>query len=181
MLFRSMISTNGELISTEHGPRGGDELNIIKSGRNYGWPEVTLGTQYLSYSWPYNKKQGRHEGFESPIFSWSPSIAVSNLIEVRDFDDRFTAPVNGFAGASDYYQQSSSKDQLGQITTPTTILIAEDDPVVPVHIFADVKLSATTTLLRTRHGGHLGYLSARLAQGDHRWMDWKVIELLLEN
>lgn len=100
---------------------------------------------------------------------------------LRDFDDRFTAPLNGFDGASHYYHQSSSKDQLGQITTPTTILIAEDDPVVPVQIFADVKLSTTTNLLRTRHGGHLGYLSRRLAQGDRRWMDWKVMELLLEN
>ena len=98
---------------------------------------------------------------------------------LRDFDDRFTAPVNGFAGASDYYQQSSSKDQLNQITTPTTILIAEDDPVVPVEIFADVDLSPTTTLLRTGQGGHLGYVSGYLAEGDRRWMDWKVIELLL--
>ena len=98
---------------------------------------------------------------------------------LREFDDRFTAPVNGFAGASDYYQKSSSKDQLGQITTPSTILIAEDDPVVPAEIFADVTLSATTTLLRTGHGGHLGYLGRRLAEGDRRWMDWKVIELLL--
>lgn len=84
-----MMSANGELISTEHGPRGGDELNIIKSGRNYGWPEVTLGTHYPSYSWPSNKKQGRHDGFEAPIYSWVLSIGVSNLIEVREFNDRW--------------------------------------------------------------------------------------------
>ncbi len=99
---------------------------------------------------------------------------------LRDFDDQFTAPVNGFDGARDYYQQSSSKDDLSNLTTPNTILIAEDDPVVPAEIFSDANLSATTTLLRTTRGGHLGYLSGRLAGGDHRWMDWKVIELLLE-
>lgn len=98
---------------------------------------------------------------------------------LREFDDRFTAPVNGFDGASDYYQQSSCKDQLNRISTPTTILIAEDDPVVPAQMFADAELSDTTTLLRTKQGGHLGYLSAPLTQGDRRWMDWKIIELLL--
>jgi predicted alpha/beta-fold hydrolase len=98
---------------------------------------------------------------------------------LREFDDRFTAPLNGFQGARDYYQKSSSKDQLDQITTVTSILIADDDPVVPAGIFEDVELSASTTLLRTRHGGHLGYLSNRLPEGDRRWMDWKVIELLL--
>ena len=134
------------------------------------------------YDWSFLRTLRQGLKIRSTLYPDCPHAQLKPFPHtLRDFDDRFTAPVNGFAGASDYYQQSSSKDQLGQITTPTTILIAEDDPVVPVHIFSDVKLSATTTLLRTRHGGHLGYLSARLAQGDHRWMDWKVIELLLES
>jgi len=83
------LLTTGELISTEHGPRGGDELNVIKSGRNYGWPEVSLGTDYPAYSWPFNKKQGRHVGFEAPKFSWVPSIGVSNLIGLRGFQERW--------------------------------------------------------------------------------------------
>ena len=84
-----MISEKGELISTEHGPRGGDELNLIKPGRNYGWPDVSFGMDYPTYSWPFNGTQGRHKGFEAPIFSWVPSIATSNLIEVRGFNDRW--------------------------------------------------------------------------------------------
>ena len=83
------ISKKGEIISTEHGPRGGDELNLIKPGRNYGWPDVSFGMDYQTYSWPFNKIQGRHEGFEAPIFSWLPSIATSNLIEVLGFNDRW--------------------------------------------------------------------------------------------
>jgi cytochrome c2 len=83
------ISAKGEIISSEHGPRGGDELNFIKPGRNYGWPEVSLGTDYPAYSWPYNKMQGRHDGFERPAFSWVPSIAVSNLIDIQNFHARW--------------------------------------------------------------------------------------------
>ena len=71
---------DGTLWETEHGPQGGDELNILKPSLNYGWPYVTHGIQYGSKIWPYNKVQGRHDGFEMPIFSWTPSIAPSNLI-----------------------------------------------------------------------------------------------------
>jgi glucose/arabinose dehydrogenase len=72
----------GRLWSTEHGPQGGDELNLIAEGRNYGWPLATLGTECRQCEW---QRQGRHEGYDQPVFSWLPSIAVSNLIEVRDF------------------------------------------------------------------------------------------------
>jgi glucose/arabinose dehydrogenase len=62
--------------AAEHGPMGGDEVNLIKSGINYGWPVVTYGLNYdgtvLS---PYTKKPG----MESPIFYWRPSIAVCGI------------------------------------------------------------------------------------------------------
>jgi cytochrome c2 len=72
---------------TEHGPRGGDELNLVKQSLNYGWPRVTLGSNYGSQIWPLSRDQGRHAGFESPRFAWVPSIAISNLIEAdkREF------------------------------------------------------------------------------------------------
>jgi cytochrome c2 len=68
--------------STEHGPQGGDELNLIARGRNYGWPLVTLGTECGGCGW---QLEGRHDGYAEPLYSWLPSIGVSNLIEVRDF------------------------------------------------------------------------------------------------
>jgi cytochrome c2 len=76
----------GRIWSTEHGPQGGDELNLIENGRNYGWPLVTLGTECLQCEWQH---QGRHEGYAQPIYSWVPSIAVSNLIEVQGFADEW--------------------------------------------------------------------------------------------
>ncbi len=74
---------NGVIWDTEHGPRGGDELNIIKRGANYGWPIVTYGTDYGTSTWPLNPKQGEHEGFEAPFYAWLPSIGVSDLIGVE--------------------------------------------------------------------------------------------------
>ncbi len=71
---------DGTLWATDHGPQGGDELNILRPSLNYGWPYVTHGIQYGSKTWPYNKVQGRHDGFEMPVYSWIPAIVPSNLI-----------------------------------------------------------------------------------------------------
>ena len=71
---------DGRLWQTEHGPQGGDELNLLKPDLNYGWPLVTLGHRYGSRKWPYSAIPGRHDGFEKPVFAWIPSIAISNLI-----------------------------------------------------------------------------------------------------
>ena len=78
------VSPTGTIWSTEHGPRGGDELNMIMQGANYGWPLVTYGTEYGDKIWPLNASQGQHEGFKRPVYSWIPSIAVSNIIGVED-------------------------------------------------------------------------------------------------
>jgi cytochrome c2 len=74
---------NGTIWASEHGPDGGDELNIIKEGANYGWPEVTLGIQYHHNPWPGTSNQGRHEEFTAPIFAWSNTIAPSDLIRIE--------------------------------------------------------------------------------------------------
>ena len=66
-----------EIWVNEHGPKGGDEINIIKLGRNYGWPIVTFGEEY----WGGKIGQGitTLEGFEDPIWYWVPSIAPSGM------------------------------------------------------------------------------------------------------
>ena len=74
---------HGNLWESEHGPEGGDELNLLKPGRHYGWPYVTHGVQYGKKIWPFSEVQGRHDEYEKPVFSWVPSIAVSNLIVSR--------------------------------------------------------------------------------------------------
>ncbi|MGM0623489.1 MAG: PQQ-dependent sugar dehydrogenase [Campylobacterota bacterium] len=65
------------LYASEHGPRGGDEINSIKKGANYGWPVVSLGKEYTS-----NRAVGvkQKEGMQDPIFHYTPSIAPSSLI-----------------------------------------------------------------------------------------------------
>ncbi len=67
----------GALWQTEHGARGGDELNIPQAGRNYGWPVITLGVNYNGT--PIGEGRREAEGMEQPLHSWTPSIAPSGL------------------------------------------------------------------------------------------------------
>jgi glucose/arabinose dehydrogenase len=66
----------GEMWLNENGPNGGDEINILKPGLNYGWPLVSYGRTYTG-SW--QSARPGHEGFEPPIVYWMPSIAVSGM------------------------------------------------------------------------------------------------------
>lgn len=68
---------------TEHGSRGGDELNRLVEGKDYGFPHVTYGTKYNSMVWPENPQLGRHEGYQKPTFVWVPSIGISELIVIE--------------------------------------------------------------------------------------------------
>jgi glucose/arabinose dehydrogenase len=63
----------GELWETEHGPRGGDELNVVEPGRNYGWPTITFGMNYDGT--PITDRTAQ-PGLEPPVTHWTPSIAV---------------------------------------------------------------------------------------------------------
>ena len=71
----------GNLWETEHGPQGGDELNLLEPGGNYGWPYVSYGTPYDGYVIASEKASvGKHEGFAQPRFAWVPAIGVSAVV-----------------------------------------------------------------------------------------------------
>jgi glucose/arabinose dehydrogenase len=81
---------SGELWLSEHGPRGGDELNLIRPGKNYGWPVITYGREY------YGPKIGEpaKEGMEQPVKYYVPSIAPSGLVRYKG--DHFSKWKNDF-------------------------------------------------------------------------------------
>ncbi len=66
----------GEIWEQEHGPRGGDEINILQPGANYGWPVITFGTAYSGL--PMGEGTAK-PGMEQPIWHWTPSIAPSGM------------------------------------------------------------------------------------------------------
>jgi len=66
----------GAVWENENGPNGGDEINVLKPGANYGWPLVSLGRTYPG---PWQSKGFSREGFEDPVVYWTPAIAVSGM------------------------------------------------------------------------------------------------------
>jgi glucose/arabinose dehydrogenase len=67
----------GAVWASEHGPLGGDEVNIIQAGRNYGWPLVSFGR---NYDGSVITDQPWREGMEPPRFHWVPSIGITNIL-----------------------------------------------------------------------------------------------------
>jgi len=70
--------TTGEIWEHEHGPKGGDEVNIVHPGRNYGWPVIGYGRNYDGT--PVGEGITHHAGMEQPIYYYLPSIAPSGMI-----------------------------------------------------------------------------------------------------
>lgn len=69
--------SNGQVWTHEHGPQGGDEINVLKAGANYGWPAITYGEEYGGGPVGSGKKQ--QAGMEQPLHYWTPSIAPSGM------------------------------------------------------------------------------------------------------
>ena len=67
---------SGKIYQTEHGPRGGDELNLIEAGKNYGWPVATFG---IDYSGARISPYTSYEGTKQPLLDWTPSIGPSGM------------------------------------------------------------------------------------------------------
>jgi aldose sugar dehydrogenase len=72
----ALYPATGQMWQTENGPNGGDEINVVKPGANYGWPMVSYGRRYEG---PWQSERAGHAGFEPPVVIWVPSIATSGL------------------------------------------------------------------------------------------------------
>lgn len=99
---------------------------------------------------------------------------------IREFDERYTARLYGFANAANYYYQASSLRVVDRIRVPTLILTAEDDPFVPPGQFSDPAVASNPNirLVVTAHGGHCGFYSRRNGSADRYWAERAVIDFV---
>ncbi len=77
-----LVDRRGRIWETEHGPQGGDELNLLREGLNYGWPWATYGTDYDRFDWPLSSEGTNHGKFTEPALAFVPSVGITNLIEL---------------------------------------------------------------------------------------------------
>jgi glucose/arabinose dehydrogenase len=110
----------GRLWTDEHGPQGGDELNLTQSGRNYGWPVITYGEQYGGGK--IGSGITAQSGLEQPATYWKPSIATSGLAYLAS--DRYGADWQGdlFVGSLKFMQVVRVPMDGTRAGTPETVI-----------------------------------------------------------
>lgn len=76
--IQGALMMDGEFWTIEHGPKGGDELNLTEAGKNYGWPVISYGEQYSGG--PIGSGEAQQEGMEQPDYFWDPVIAPAGMV-----------------------------------------------------------------------------------------------------
>lgn len=131
---------DGTLYQHEHGPRGGDEINIIEPGKNYGWPLASYGIDYNgSRITPYTQV----EGTQQPVYYWTPSIAASGLAVYQG--DLFSAwqgdlLIGALAGLALHRIDLEN----GEIMAEERYLVGENERIRDVRIGPDGAIYVTT-------------------------------------
>jgi predicted alpha/beta-fold hydrolase len=132
----------------------------------------------IVYQWNFVK--GLRARMRRKAALWPGAFPIDRLRSVRtvrEFDDVFTAPHFGFAGAEDYYHRASAMRVADRIRVPTLVIAAADDPFVPSAIFDDpaFRNNPCITTIVTRHGGHCGFIAAPAADDDGYWAESSIV------
>ena len=114
------FAPDGSLWETEHGPQGGDEVNVLRPGRNYGWPVITYGEEYGGGK--IGAGITRKEGMEQPVHYWTPSIAPSGLAFLTS--DRYGPAFKGnlFVGSLKFHYLARLVIEEGKVVSDTRAL-----------------------------------------------------------
>jgi uncharacterized protein len=114
---------------------------------------------------------------------WPGRFDLSKLRQiatVREFDEAYTAPYFGFAGAEDYYHRASAMRIVERIRVPALVITAADDPFVPSRPFHDAKLTGNpcVRVAVCEHGGHCGFVGPASAEDDGYWAENQIVEFV---
>ncbi len=110
---------------------------------------------------------------------WRAIPIAPRLKSIREFDERYTAPLSGFRNTDHYYSESSADQWLPYIKTPTTIVFDRHDPIVTAKSMSCVKIDPEFVQVEfTTHGGHLGYFGMDGHGHTLRWMEYYVTQRL---
>ena len=116
---------------------------------------------------------------KQPMPDHIPEFA--SLRTIRDFDDKVTAPLHGFADVQEYYLLSSSRQYLRSITVPTLLLQSKDDPFMSADVIPLAQeLSDHVKLEVTEEGGHVGFVSGNFPWNAEYWLEKRAPEFLRE-
>jgi hypothetical protein len=134
----------------------------------------------FAYQWNFVRNLRSRMRRKASAFPGEWDLApLKSIWTIRDFDEKYTAPHHGFAGASDYYHRASAMRVIDRIQIPALIITAEDDPFVPPEPFRDQKIAGNPhiTLKITSHGGHCGFIAESNGY-DGYWAERQIVEFV---
>ncbi|MCV2883631.1 PQQ-dependent sugar dehydrogenase [Aestuariibacter sp. AA17] len=142
---------SGKVFAHEHGPAGGDEINIIESAKNYGWPVITFGKDYSgAMITPFTE----YDGMEQPLHDWTPSIAPSGMAY---YDNKMFPSLNGglLIGSLKFRDVRWVKVAGGEVESEVVLFDEIDERIRDVRVAGDGSIylltdSANGRLLRIR-------------------------------
>jgi len=142
-----LLYNKNTLLAAEHGPRGGDEINVIKEGGDYGWPFVSYGQPYGSGDYVRPVKTGTHTGYIEPIKYWVPSIAPTELVQL---------PNNGWGDFSGALALGTLREEVLVFMKVSANLEITQTIQVPVNErIRDLEVTESGALIATTDSGKL--------------------------
>jgi hypothetical protein len=142
-----LLYNKNTLLAAEHGPRGGDEINVIKEGGDYGWPFVSYGQPYGSGDYVRPAKTGTHTGYIEPIKYWVPSIAPTELVQL---------PNNGWGEFSGALALGTLREEVLVFMKVSEKLEITQTIQVPVNErIRDLEVTESGALIATTDSGKL--------------------------
>lgn len=180
------FSLGGNAILKYLGEQGGGVSNFVKAAVTISVPcdlkECSLRLEQF-VNRPYLKRFLRmlRAKIEVKSQAWPGLVSVSGydqLKTLREFDDRYTAPLHGFMDADDYYAKSSSKQFLNKIAIPTLLVNAADDPFLSsvCYPFEEAKSNPYLFLEVPERGGHVGFMSS--GKNPEYWSESRAVDFL---
>jgi len=105
---------------------------------------------------------------------------IEQIKTIEEFDELYTAPINGFLSAKEYYEKCSAKHFLKEVNVPTLIIYALDDPFMTPEILPKAdKISQHIQMEIYKHGGHVGFVTGSLLQPKY-WLEKRIVQYLME-
>lgn len=153
----------------------------LKLAGELGKKSIDLVEKYIAVCPPFNleksieailSKQNQiyHKYYLKNILKQGRPWVQNSINSLLQLDERFTGPLWGFSGAKEYYQKCSCINFLPYITKQTNILVAKDDPFIPLSSLDDASISEHVNIWATKFGSHMGFLGP-FTSGQFQWMD----------
>lgn len=149
-------------------------LDLLSLGRRFrGFPARLYDRHFCDMMWRHINR--RIDAMVDP-----PVVDLSRRPRsLRKLDEQIIAPFHGYADVLEYYAHANAGPRLASIRIPTRIVLAADDPVIPIEPLDHYPRSGDVEAFITPSGGHVGFIGRPGRDADTRWIDWRIAEWVL--